>query len=527
MSADSVGGASPPIDSAPGPPASRPAQFARRLTTFDLTNLGIGGIIGAGIFVLSGHAAARYAGPAVAVSFMFSGFGCLLCGLAYSELASMIPVAGSAYSYATATLGGIAGWLIGWDLILEYTVGAATVSVGWSGYTCSILKDLGAACPAVLSSAPLARNASGVLVWSGALCNAPAAFIAIALTAVAVSGVQQSARITNILVCIKIGVLLLFLISGVGFVKKANWSPFFVPEDDRGRFGWWGLLSGSSVVFFSFIGFDAISTACAEAVDPQKSIPRATMGALGVCTTLYVLVALVLTGLVPYPLLDAPDPIAVAVDAAGPGLSFVRPIIKVGAITGLTSVILVLINGQARITHAMASDGLLPPSLSAVDERTLTPSRALLWAGGSAAALAAFFPIDLLGEMVSIGTLAAFAFVCVGVLLLRRTKPDLPRPFSVPYSPWVPGAGATICVIQMLALPFETWLRLIVWMVIGGAVYQFYSRHHMLPIEERVKRLLGEGGRTTLSSAEHPSPVPEVEAMVAARRGAHVQLVDW
>ena len=311
----------------------------------------------------------------------------------------MIPVSGSAYAYATATLGGIAGWGIGWDLILEYTVGAATVAVGWSGYACSMLRDLGAACPPVLSSAPLARNAAGDLAWSGALCNAPAAAVVLALTAVAVSGVRESARLTNVLVGVKVVVLVLFLVSGVGFVKAANYSPFFIATDERGHYGFWGLLTGSSVVFFSFIGFDAISTACAEAIDPQTSVPRATIGALSVCTLLYVLVAAVLTGLVPYKLLDAPDPIAVAVDAAGPGLAFVRPIIKVGAITGLTSVILVLINGQARITHAMAADGLLPRAPAAVDARTPTPAPAIVAAGGAAGAPAALFSAHLSGRV--------------------------------------------------------------------------------------------------------------------------------
>ena len=468
-------------------------RLRRTLSTLDLTAIGVGGIIGAGIFVLSGQAAARYAGPAVVVSFVISGFVCLLCGLSYSELASMFPVSGSAYAYATAALGGLAGWFIGWDLTLEYAVGAATVAVGWAGYFCSALRDTGGACPKQLASAPIGRDPiSGAWHFTGSFFNAPAFFIVIALTFVAIRGARESATITNALVILKVAILLLFLLSSIPFVKSENWTPFFISAEGE-RYGVRGVITGSSVVFFAFIGFDAISTASAEAKNPQRAVPIATLASLVICTVLYIAVALALTGLVNYTKLDVADPIAVAVDAAGPGLVWVRPIIKFGAVSGLTSVILVLLNGQARIAYSMASDGLLPPALAYVHPVYRTPSKALFTAGVSAALLAAFVPVDALGEMVSIGTLAAFAFVCIGVIVLRRTKPNMPRPFKTPYAPFVPAAGATMCVIQMLALPPETWLRLILWMALGGVVYHTYSRHHMLPVDERIKRLLKTG----------------------------------
>lgn len=503
------------------------ARMKRTLSVFDLTAIGVGGIIGAGIFVLSGQAAARYAGPAVVVSFAISGFGCLLCGLSYSELASMFPVSGSAYAYATAAMGGIAGWLIGWDLTLEYAVGAATVSVGWAGYVCSALKDAGGSCPKVLSSAPIGRDpVSGVWSFNGALFNAPAATVALALTAVAIRGVRETAYVTNALVALKICVLLLFLASSLPFVKSENWQPFFVPAEGE-RFGVRGIVSASAVVFFSFIGFDAISTASSEARNPQRAVPIATLLSLIICTSLYIAVAFALTGLVSYKLLDVPDPIAVAVDAAGPGLKWVRPIIKFGAIAGLTSVIIVLLNGQARIAHSMATDGLLPAALAYIHPLYKTPSNALLAAGCSAALLAALVPIDALGEMVSIGTLAAFAFVCVGVIVLRHTKPNQARPFRTPFSPFIPAVGALMCFIQMIALPPETWLRLFLWMALGGVFYFNYSRHHMRPIHERIARINGfqdepdstpkaEDGATPTTS----SLIPTVSSSTPPVKGA-------
>jgi APA family basic amino acid/polyamine antiporter len=496
-------------------------RLKRTLSTLDLTAIGIGGIIGAGIFVLSGQAAARYAGPAVVVSFAISGVGCLLCGLSYSELASMFPVSGSAYAYTTAALGGVSGWLIGWDLTLEYAVGAATVAVGWSGYFCSAVRDMGGVCPKVMSSAPIGRDPiTNIWHLTGSLFNAPAFTIVIALTAVAIRGARESATITNALVVLKLAVLVLFLFSSIPFVKKENWSPFFIPSTDTDRYGFRGIITGSSVVFFAFIGFDAISTASGEAKNPQRSVPIATLASLVVCTVLYIAVAFALTGLVSYTQLDVADPIAVAVDAAGTGLVWVRPIIKFGAVAGLTSVILVLLNGQARIAYSMSSDGLLPAALSYIHPTYRTPSNALLTAGMSAAVLAAFVPVDALGEMVSIGTLAAFAFVCIGVIVLRRTKPNMLRPFKTPYSPYVPALGAIMCIIQMIALPPETWLRLILWMVLGGVVYHTYSRHHMKPVAQRIERLLncgdGGGGGEIGGEDADVSPITPIETPVAA-----------
>jgi APA family basic amino acid/polyamine antiporter len=511
------GGGAAAVDARAGSVAAAPSSasggaaptLARHLKTLDLTAIGIGGIVGAGIFVLSGQAAARYAGPAVTLSFALAGVACLFCGLAYSELSSMFPVAGSAYAYATAGLGGVAGWLIGWDLVLEYSVGAATVSVGLSGYLCSILKDFGAPCPPAFASAPFSRNAvTGAWVPTGAAFNAPAVAVALLLAALAVRGVRESAAVTNALVALKIGVLLIFLLASVGHVDSRRWSPFFIPADAAGNFGAKGVIAGSSVVFFSFVGFDAISTASGEAVDPQRAVPVATLASLGVCTALYICVALAMTGLVDYRALDVADPLAVALDAAGPGLAWVRPIVKLGAVCGLASVILVLVNGQARITFAMASDGLLPAALARVHPVHKTPAAALALAGATAGVLAALVPIDALGEMVSIGTLAAFAFVCATVLVLRRTRPAHPRPFRVPCSPAVPALGIAMCAMQMVVLPPETWARLAAWTAVGGAVYWGYARHHALPIEARVARLFqARAGDEVPAAPATPAPL--------------------
>ncbi|HSO77578.1 MAG TPA: amino acid permease [Bacteroidales bacterium] len=475
----------------------------RALSATNLTTLGIGAIIGAGIFVLTGQAAAQYAGPAIVISFIISGLACLFAGLCYAEFASMIPIAGSAYTYSYATLGEFIAWIIGWDLILEYLFAASTVSVGWSGYVVSFLKDFGIIIPAQLTSAlgtvlvnvpdigwkPMTSQLAASLTASGfnvdtlphltGILNLPAMFIVAAITGLLVIGIRESAGFNNIMVIIKVFVILMFIGIGFFFVNKANWHPF-IPENTGtwGHYGWSGILRGSAVIFFAYIGFDAVSTAAQEAKNPQRDMPIGILGSLGISTVLYILVAIVLTGIVSYTFLNVADPIAVGVDAMGKGLFWLRPIIKIAAIAGLSSVILVMMLGQPRIFYSMSKDGLLPPMFSKVHPKYKTPYVSTVITGGVAMVLAGILPINILGELVSIGTLLAFAIVCIGIIVLRYKKPDVERPFRTPFVPLVPILGAGICLVQMYSLPLDTWLRLIVWMALGFVIYFTYGIHH-------------------------------------------------
>ena len=445
----------------------------------NLTLLGIGGIIGAGIFVLTGQAAAQYAGPAIVLSFIISAVGCAFAGLCYAEFASMIPIAGSAYTYSYATIGELLAWIIGWDLILEYLFGAASVSVGWSGYVTSFLRDFGVNIPAALSSAPFAFDHAAGWTSTGAIINLPAVFIIAAVTGLLVVGISESATVNDFAVFAKITVVILFIAFGVSYVNTANWHPFIPPNTGTfGQFGWSGIARGAGVIFFAYIGFDAVSTAAQEAKNPQRDMPIGILVSLAVCTVLYILVALVLTGIVKYDQLLVPDPIAVGVNAAGPGLFWLRKFIKMGAIAGLSSVMLVLLLGQPRIFYAMSMDGLLPPFFSKVHPKFRTPHVTTMVTGAVAAVLGGLFPIGALGEMVSIGTLLAFAIVCASIIVLRRTHPELPRPFRTPLVPLLPALGVIVTVGQMLFLPLATWIRLVVWMAIGLAIYFMYGRHH-------------------------------------------------
>jgi basic amino acid/polyamine antiporter, APA family len=474
--------------------------FKKVLTATNLTTLGIGAIIGAGIFVLTGQAAAQYAGPAIVLSFIISGMACAFAGLCYAEFASMIPISGSAYTYAYTTLGEFLAWIIGWDLILEYLFAASTVSVGWSGYVVSFLKDFGVYIPAKLTAAtgtilydipnmgwkPMTSQLAKTLSEQGmdiqslqhitCLINLPAMMIIGILTLLLIIGIKESANFNNIMVITKVSVIILFIVFGFIFIKTANWHPFIPPNTGEwGHFGWSGVLRAAGVIFFAYIGFDAVSTAAQEAKNPQKDMPVGILGSLSISTVLYILVAIVLTGLVSYTTLNVADPIAVGVDAMGKEMFWLRPIIKIAAIAGLTSVILVMLLGQPRIFFTMSKDGLLPPVFSKVHQKFKTPYISQLLTGGVAMILGGILPIGILGELVSIGTLLAFAIVCISVLVLRKTKPDLPRPFKTPWVPLIPILGASICIIQMLALPGDTWLRLIIWMALGFIIYFTYG----------------------------------------------------
>jgi basic amino acid/polyamine antiporter, APA family len=479
--------------------AAKDQSLKRALGPINLTSLGIGGIIGAGIFVLTGHAAAQYAGPAIVLSFILAGIACAFAGLCYAEFASMIPLSGSAYTYGYATLGELIAWIIGWDLILEYLFAAGTVAVGWGGYVVSFLKDFGITIPIAFTSAPYNHVTPPDAQWwnlwqlfvkgwvsTGAVLNVPAMVIVGVITILLVIGIKESANFNNLIVALKLAVILTFIGVGVAYINKNNWHPFVPVIDATGNFGWHGVLRAAGVIFFAYIGFDAVSTAAQESKNPQRNLPIGLLASLAICTVLYIAVSLVLTGVVNYTQLNVPAPIAVAVNSLGPSLAWLTFFIKIGAIAGLSSVILVMMLAQARIFYTMSKDGLLPPVFGAVHPKFRTPWLAQILTGAVAMLIAGLFPIGLLGELVSIGTLLAFAIVCAGIFVLRFTDPQIPRPFRVPAFWLIAPLGVGFCIFLMSGLPADTWARLIVWMAIGIAIYFLYSRRHS-KVQSRVR----------------------------------------
>jgi basic amino acid/polyamine antiporter, APA family len=459
-------------------------RLHRALGPVNLAALGVGAIIGTGIFVLTGTIAAQHAGPAVVLSFVFAGIASVFAALCYSEFAALVPVAGSAYTYAYATLGEIFAWIIGWDLILEYAVGAIAVAVGWSGYVVSFLNSIGVHIPARLSAASgtLVTLTDGTSVT--ALFNLPAVVIVFLITVLLVIGIKESATFNNAIVFVKVAVVLLFIGGAIFAIKVANWHPFIPANAGQfGHFGWSGVLRGASMAFFAYIGFDAVSTAAQEAKNPQRDMPIGIISSLVICTVLYILVSAIATGVMPYGELDVPDPIALAADRAGlglrvGGLSLMAMMIKLGAIAGLSSVIMVMLLGQSRVFYSMSRDGLLPPFVSRVHPRFKTPWLTSIITGVAVAFFAAILPVNDAANLCSIGTLLAFAIVCIGVLVLRVREPHHVRAFKTPAVWWVAPAGALSAAGLMATLPLTTWLRLIVWFLIGIVVYALYGHRH-------------------------------------------------
>jgi APA family basic amino acid/polyamine antiporter len=451
----------------------------RALGPVQLVALGIGAIIGAGLFSLTGIAAAENAGPAIVISFIVAAIGCAFAGMCYSEFATMIPISGSAYTYAYATMGEWLAWIIGWDLVLEYAIGAATVSVSWSAYVVSFLHDFGVDLPPSLLASPWepSKLPDGTVIHG--LINLPAVFIVAMISLLLMVGIQESARANAGIVVLKVSVVIVFIAVGVAYINYANYHPFIPPNTGEvGHYGWTGILRAAGVIFFAYIGFDAVSTAAQEAKNPQRDMPIGIVGSLAVCTILYVLFSFVLTGMVNYKDLHVAAPVALAIDKTP--YVWLQKAVKLAIIGGFTSVILVMLLGQSRVFFAMAKDGLLPKIFSDIHPKFRTPWRSNLLFMFFVSLFSAFAPISALGHMTSIGTLFAFVIVCAAVMIMRHTQPDLPRPFKTPLVPLVPILGILVCLAMMIYLGGSNWIRLGVWLLIGQVVYFTYSRHHSL-----------------------------------------------
>ena len=450
----------------------------RTLGAGGLIALGIGAIIGAGLFSITGMAAANHAGPAITISFIVAGLGCLFAGLCYAEFASMIPVAGSAYTYSYATMGEFIAWIIGWDLVLEYAVGAATVGISWSRYLVKFLDGFGIQLPVELTAGP----------WSGGIINLPAVFIIVLMSLLLIKGTKESAFVNGIIVTVKIAVVLTFIILGWHYINNDNFNPY-IPENTGkfGDFGFSGIIRAAAIVFFAYIGFDAVSTAAQEAKNPKRDMPIGILGSLAICTILYILFAHVMTGVTSYTSFAGQDgiaPVYVAVDHMGtadsagvikPDYPWLNRAIVVAILFGYASVILVMLMGQTRVFFSMSKDGLIPKIFSSVNPKTQTPAKSNLLFMLFVSAFAAFIPADVVGEMTSIGTLFAFILVCIGVWVMRNKMPELPRAFKTPLVPLVPILGIATCLFMMVFLPMDTWIRLLVWMLIGLDIYLVYG----------------------------------------------------
>lgn len=452
------------------------SDLKRSLSMTNLIMLGIGAIIGTGIFVITGTAAADYAGPALTISFVVSALGCVMAALCYSEFSAMIPVPGSVYTYSFVSMGEFIGWLIGWTLVLEYLFVSASVAVGWSGYMISLLTGFGINVPDILCGPPFDHTSAG---WTltGNIINLPCVFIISIVAALLVGGITQSSWINNIIVVIKVSVILLFIGFGLSHIDTTNWVPY-VPANTGvyGEYGWSGIMRGAAVIFFAYLGFDAISTVAGEVKNPQRNMPRGIIISLVICTLLYIVVTAVLTGIVNYKELNVSAPMALAIDRAE-GLSWLSPFIKLGAIAGITSVIMVMMIAQSRIYYAVSKDGLLPKFFSKVNKKHV-PQNGTVVAAVATGIISATLPLHVISELVSIGTLLAFTVVCIAVLVLRKTQPDLVRPFKCPFVPLVPILGIIICCYQMVSLSIDTWIRLVCWTAIGLCIYFFYGRYH-------------------------------------------------
>jgi APA family basic amino acid/polyamine antiporter len=466
--------------------SERENQLRRTLGPFSLIALGVGAVIGAGIFTLTGVAAANFAGPAIVISFVVAAIGCVFAGLCYSEFSTMIPIAGSAYTYAYATMGELIAWIIGWDLVLEYCVGAATVSIGWGQTLVALLQTFGINLPAKFIASPFQpiKLPDGTLVHG--IINLPAVFIVVTVSVILILGIRESAGINTIIVFLKVSVVVTFISIGWKYISPANHIPFIPPNTGHfGNFGWSGIVSGAGVIFFAYIGFDAVSTAAQEAKKPQRDMPVGIIGSLLVCTILFILYSYVLTGIVNYKDLNVAAPLSLALLKIP--IPWLSTAMNLAVLAGLTSVMLVMLLGQSRVFYSMSRDGLLPKLFSSVHPKFRTPWRCNLVLMLFVGLFAAFAPIAVVGEMTSIGTLFAFVIVCAGILIMRRTHPFIPRPFKTPLVPLVPVLGIIANLFLMSGLGWSNWARLIVWLAIGLVIYFSYSRKRSVVQRESAK----------------------------------------